>query len=322
MQTYHANAKTNEYIRCLIQNSEKSRHEVSRELSLSISTVNKWSSRDSKSDLSSRPYTIHYSLTDIEQEIVASIRKLTWLPLDDLVETIEISIPHAKRSAVYGVLKRKNLNRVPESKKKESQKFKEYEPGFLHVDVTYLPKINGKKYYLFVAIDRATRTIFYYIYENKSATNAVDFIQRCKEFFPMHITHMLTDNGLEFTDRFVVKAKTPSGNHKFDVWCKSNNIKHSLTRAYTPKTNGMVERVNGIIKNATIKANNYLDKKAMEDDLNKYMMYYNFERRHSGLKKDLKVRTPFDAIEIWFEIKPEIFKESPICFKQRICKII
>jgi transposase InsO family protein len=318
MQKYHSNAKTNEHVRAMIRNSTDSASEISNNLGVSIPTVTKWSSRDLSYDLSSRPHTIHYSLSDIEQEVISSIRKLTWMPLDDLVETVQINIPHAKRTAIYGVLKRKSLNKVPEAKRKEAKKFKEYEPGFLHVDVTYLPKINGIKMYLFVAIDRATRTIFYYIYESKSASNAVDFIDKCKDFFPMKITHMLTDNGLEFTDRFVGKVKAPSGNHKFDISCKTNDIEHRLTQAYTPKTNGMVERANGIIKDATIKSTIYLSKTELEYDLIKFLLYYNFNRRHSGLKKELKVRTPFEAIETWFEIKPELFKESPSYFKQRI----
>ena len=123
-------------------------------------------------------------------------------------------------------MKSRGVNTVPVEKKKEAAKFKEYEPGFLHVDVTYLPKLNGTKYYLFVAIDRATRLIFYYVYENKSADNSIDFIKKCKEFFPMNITHMLTDNGLEFTDRFVAKGKKVSGNHKFDKWCAKEDIDH------------------------------------------------------------------------------------------------
>ena len=52
--------------------------------------------------------------------------------------------------------------------KEKAKKFKEYEPGFLHIDVTYLPKFDGHKYYLFVAIDRATRLLYYKVYENKS----------------------------------------------------------------------------------------------------------------------------------------------------------
>ncbi|MFT5951075.1 MAG: transposase-like protein, partial [Francisella sp.] len=143
--------------------------------------------------VSSRPHNINYALTELEKDIIASIRRSTWSPLDDLSETIQINFPHAKRSVIYESLKSRGVNTVPVEKKKEAAKFKEYEPGFLHVDVTYLPKLNGTKYYLFVAIDRATRLMFYYVYENKTADSSIDFIKKCKEFFPMKITHMLTD---------------------------------------------------------------------------------------------------------------------------------
>ncbi|MFT6834743.1 MAG: hypothetical protein ACJA0H_000775 [Francisellaceae bacterium] len=57
----------------------------------------------------------------------------------------------------------------------------------------------------------------YKIYENKTAVNAVNFLYEVKDIFPFYITHVLTDNGLEFTDRFVSKNKKPTGNHQFDL---------------------------------------------------------------------------------------------------------
>jgi len=44
-------------------------------------------------------------------------------------------------------------------------------------------------------------------------------------------------------------------------------------------------------------------------------MYYILYRRHGSLRKELNVKTPYDAIVKWFEIKPEIFKENPCEFK-------
>lgn len=98
---------------------------------------------------------------------------------------------------------------------------------------------------MFVAINRATRLIYYKIYEHKRADNAVDFLKECKEFYPFYLEYVLRDNGLEFTDKFARGNNKPSGNHKFDREC----IEHRLTAPATPKTNGMVERANGIIKN-------------------------------------------------------------------------
>jgi hypothetical protein len=42
-----------------------------------------------------------------------------------------------------------------------------------------------------------------------------------------------------------------------DKLCSRSEIEHRLTQPVTPKTNGMVERVNGTIKNATVKAITY-----------------------------------------------------------------
>jgi len=98
--------------------------------------------------------------------------------------------------------------------------------------------------------------MYYQVYENKTANNAVDFLRQCKEFYPFYISHILTDNGFEFTDRFAKGRKTPGGNHKFDKACQKEGIEHRLTAPANPQTNGMVERVNKTIKDATIKAEN------------------------------------------------------------------
>jgi len=49
------------------------------------------------------------------------------------------------------------LNKVPQKEREKAKKFKEYEPGYLHIDVTCCPKLDGVKWDLFVAIDRAVR---------------------------------------------------------------------------------------------------------------------------------------------------------------------
>jgi len=100
---------------------------------------------------------------------------------------------------------------------------------------------------------------------------------------------MLTDNGLEFTDRFVAKGKKVSGNHKFDKWCAKEDIDHRLTAPRTPKTNGMVERVNGTIKNATVKCTTYSCLEKMTKNLFGFCqpqakMSYLTQSKMSGLK--------------------------------------
>jgi hypothetical protein len=65
---------------------------------------------------------------------------------------------------------------------------------------------------------------------------------KCLDFFPFGITHVLTDNGLEFTNRLLKNKKGEyySKSSKLDIVCQENNIEHRCTKPFTPKTNGMV----------------------------------------------------------------------------------
>ena len=318
-QEYHSNASTNVHVRLEISKSNLTNLELANKYNISEPTVSKWKNRENFEDKSSRPHTIHYALNDFEKTLISTIRRSTWLSLDEILDMVMITNPSITRSVVYRTFVLEKINKVPEKEKDKAKKFKEYEPGYLHIDVTYMPKFDGIKFYLFVAIDRATRTMYYEVYDAKTSENAEDFMNKCLAFFPFKISHVLTDNGLEFTNK-LIKSKTghycqkPS---KLDVVCNENNIEHRLTKPATPKTNGMVERVNGIIKNKTIKINEYNNKDEMQEELLKFLMYYILYRRHGSLRKELNVKTPFDAIEKWFEIKPEIFLQKPGEFKNK-----
>ncbi|MCF6349945.1 MAG: integrase core domain-containing protein [Flavobacteriaceae bacterium] len=183
-----------------------------------------------------------------------------------------------------------------------------------------MPKINGIKYYLFVAIDRATRTLYYKVYDAKTSANAESFMLECLDFFPFGITHVLTDNGLEFTNRLLKdkKGKYCTKPSKLDIVCDQNNIEHRCTKPFTPKTNGMVEKANDIIKKKTIKITKYKSLEEMNDDLMDFLMHYNLYRRHGSLRRELKVKTPYNAVEKWYELDEKIFKIKPTEFKNKI----
>jgi len=319
-QIYHSNSTTNVRLRTEINKSNLPYHLLASQYGVSQNTIGKWKNRAEFQDKSSRPHTIKYALSELEMLIAVELRVLTWWSLDEIIEVVN---PEKVRSAVYRTFVREGVNKVPEKEKEKAKKFKEYDPGSLHIDVTYLPKINGIKHYLFVAIDRATRTLYYKIYDAKSSPNAEDFMIECLDFFPFGITHVLTDNGLEFTNRSLKNKKgeyctKPS---KLDVICKKNDIDHRCTKPFTPKTNGMVEKANDIIKKGTIKKINYNSLEEMNTDLIQFLVHYNLYRRHGSLKRELKVKTPFNAVEKWFELDPKIFKEKPNQFKNKILNL-
>ena len=144
-QVYHNNAKTNAHTRLQIQQSLLSNSVLASKYEVNVKTIIKHRRRGFTEDKSSRPNKITYSLSPLDKEIIRVVRTLTWLGLDDLVDTLAKVIPNSNRSNIYRTLVDFDINTVPKDKRDEAKKFKEYKPGFIHVDVTYLPKLNGKK---------------------------------------------------------------------------------------------------------------------------------------------------------------------------------
>ncbi len=139
---------------------------------------------------------------------------------------------------------------LPKTPAEPHKAFKPCEPGFLHVDVKYLPQIADEttRHHLFVAIDRATRWVFVRIMPAKTAVNALRFLRDLNRASPIRITRILTDNGKEFTDRlFVSRARAALGSHEFDQLCADLGSEHRLTSPKSPQTNGTAERFNGRI---------------------------------------------------------------------------
>jgi Integrase core domain len=146
--------------------------------------------------------------------------------------------------------------------------------------------------------------------------------QKKKETLPKNLSKTTGWNGspLRFTNR-LLKSKT--GNpcqklSKMDIKCWENGIQHQLTAPFTPKTNGMVERLNGTIKTNTILKTKYKDKIEMEKEFIDFMCYYNLYRRHGSLRGERNVKTPLQAFEKWFEMEPEIFNKTPNEFKSNL----
>jgi transposase InsO family protein len=157
----------------------------------------------------------------------------------------------------HGVSDLRKLVPVLEGEKPATKKtFKSYEPGYLHIDIRYLPQMPDEiaRRYLFVAIDRASRWVFMEIYANQSDSSSTDFLIKVKNACPIKIIKLLTDNGSQFTDRCISREKDsvsgdrmPTGKHAFVVLCKDLKIEHRLIPPGHLQTNGMVERFNGRI---------------------------------------------------------------------------
>ena len=104
----------------------------------------------------------------------------------------------------------------------------------------------------------------------------------------------MTDNGGEFTDRYAVNSvlkkelniekNKPSGRHLFDQVCKENNIEHRLTRPYSPKTNGMIERFNRRINASLNERKNLAGSFKTLDDMIKFIKNVNEKYNETELQ--------------------------------------
>lgn len=308
----HKNATTTPARRAYIQSSPLSVAALAAELGVSEDTIRRWKKRDTVEDRSHTAHRLQTTLTPAQEAVVLALRQTLWLPLDDLlVVTREFINEKVSRSGLQRLLKRHGVSRLPrQSKGKPSHKpFKAYEPGFVHVDVKYLPQMADEtaRRYLFVAIDRATRWVFIQIKPNKTAASAKAFLSALHKACPIRISKVLTDNGKEFTDRvFGSREKSASGEHEFDQLCQALDIEHRLTKPRSPHTNGMVERFNGRIAEvlATHRFNSAED---LETTLLRYVWLYN----HHLPQKALGHSTPFDAMKKWYADRPDLFITIP-----------
>ena len=313
MSMVHPMARTTPRTRAEIHDSAASVAELAQAYNISSSTARKWRNRDDLLDRSHKAHQLHTTLSPAQELIVMEIRRLCLLPLDDLVAVTKQFInADASRSGVSRLLRREGLSKLSdleprvEGEETSRKTFKDYEPGFVHIDIKYLPKMpdEAQHSYLFVAIDRATRWVFMRIYADQTEGSAVDFLRRVHEAAAFKITKLLTDNGTQFTDRFTSKNKQASGRHSFDRQCKALEIEHRLSPPRRPQTNGMVERFNGRISEV-IKQTRFASAAELASTLNNYWQAYN----HHIPQRALGHVSPIDSLKNWRQKKPELFRK-------------
>jgi transposase InsO family protein len=308
----HKNARTTPAIRRELRESPLPVAELARRYGLSEPTVRKWRARADTADRSHCPHRLQTTLSPPQEAIVVALRRTLLLPLDDLLAvTREFIHPTVSRSGLDRCLRRHGVSDVQalipaaEPPKPALKAFKDYEPGFVHVDVKYLPQMPEEetRRYLFAAIDRATRWVYVEILPTKSAGAARAFLERLLKAAPFKVTTLLTDNGKEFTDRFCSSGeRPPTGQHPFDRLCARHRITHRLIKPAHPQTNGMVERFNGRISEV-LATRRFRSGEHLQETLTRYVATYN----HHIPQRALGHLSPVEALQQWAQRKPELF---------------
>jgi transposase InsO family protein len=245
MLAIHPNARTTPAVRAEIARSREPTGVLAQRYGVSTETIRKWRKRglEACQDRSSRPHKLPWKATAEERAIVCAVRRATGFPLDDLTFVVRHFLPHLNRDSIYRILRAEGLGRLPAQSRprRGSGTFKDYDLGFVHIDVKHLPKLrttNGesRKRFLFVAIDRCSRSVHLAVKDDETEASALAFLQEAVAAFPFQLTHVLTDRGSCFTA------------DGFEAACRSLEVEHRKTRPYTPQTNGLAERFNGRVQ--------------------------------------------------------------------------
>jgi transposase InsO family protein len=126
----------------------------------------------------------------------------------------------------------------------------------MQIDVKFVPTINYRgqlakdhkhskyKLYQYTIIDMATNKVYRYAYDKHDANSTMDFIVRAIQFYGYIPKIIQTDNGREFTNKYLAKVGDDT-QHPMDILCNSLGIQHKLIPPGRPQHNGKVERVHG-----------------------------------------------------------------------------
>ena len=103
----------------------------------------------------------------------------------------------------------------------------------------------GRKRYLFVAIDRRSRWVHLAVKDDETEVGAVALLKEALPAFPFKVTYLLTDRGSCFTADGFEKA------------CRELSVEHRKTKPYTPVS------AKQVLETASIFPNSYLSRHAI-----------------------------------------------------------
>lgn len=154
-------------------------------------------------------------------------------------------------SAVYRCLRRLGLapQKLPNPKRKSKPYERAVRPGSkVQIDVKVVPKAciaeqawnQGLRLYQYTALDECTRFRDVAAFPEQSTYSSAQFLDQVVKHFPFRILEVQTDNGREFTERFMKQSSQQLT--LFEEGLRQYGIAYHRIRPYTPRHNGKVER--------------------------------------------------------------------------------
>lgn len=157
-------------------------------------------------------------------------------------------------------------------------------PGYCGAqDTFYVGTLKGVgRIYQQTFIDTYCKVAFAKLYTEKTSITAADLLNdRVLPFFADHeipLNRLLTDRGTEY-------CGAPD-RHPYELYLAVEDIDHTRTRAKSPQTNGICERLHKTLLNefyrVTFRKTLYRTLEQLQADLDAFMNAYNFQRPHQG----------------------------------------
>ena len=149
-------------------------------------------------------------------------------------------------------------------------------------------------------VDTYTKVAFAKLYDRKTPLPAADLLNdRVVPFFDVHairLLRVLTDRGTEY-------CGNPE-HHEYELYLALENIDHTRTRAKSPQTNGIVERLHKTMLNEfyriAFRKKVYDSIETLQADLDAWLDQYNNQREHQGrwCYGKTPMRTFLDSLEL------------------------
>ena len=170
-----------------------------------------------------------------------------------------------------------------------------HHPGYLGAqDTYYVGTIKGVgRIYQQTYIDTYCKVAQAKLYDRKNALVAADMLNdRVIPIYDEHnirLSRILTDRGTEYCGN--------REHHEFQLYLAIEDIDHTRTKARHPQTNGICERFHRTMQDefyaVAFRKKIYTSIEELQNDVDKWITYYNNERTHSG--KHCNGRTPMQT---------------------------
>jgi transposase len=191
-----------------------------------------------------------------------------------------------------------------QKKKKHTKVVVVLNPGqHTQMDVKYQLHLltNKSKAYVYNFIDHASNWSFKYAYDRINARNTEDFMARIQWICPFKIERLQTDNGVEFTSKYLCVSADPE-DHLLDKYCQKNDINHKLIPPGEKELQGLVERSH---RQDDQELFSRIDPRDLAE-FNEHLSIFKDERNRKRRFKKLNWKTPDEWLENYLVVNMAI----------------